>query len=220
MRESIQIDSVPIPVHNNVIVKIDDTYKVKQRESGVFLMNAAHDEAEADSEGFTLSEFIIRSGIVVSMPKILTKEYDWYPNEKEIQMFDRVFWPIVNFFNYRYLYTLDGELYIVVNYYDIHAKEVNGRPVPVNGFYLFKREKKEEVALQYVAEKDSEWYSIVSKPERDVVYERETFNYDDIWNKGDRCMLNVPPFQLEAKSSEEFNEPYYLAQKRHILIGL
>lgn len=219
MREEIQIERVPTPVHNEVIIKIDDTYKVRQRKSGVFLSNAAHDEAEADSDGFALSEFIIRSGIVVSMPRVLTMEYDWYP-EEEIKVGDKVFWPIVNFFNYRYLYTLDGELYIAIKYYDIHAKEVNGKPVGVNGYYIFKKEKKQEVALQYVAEKDSGWYSIVIKPEKEITYERDTFNYEDIWKEGDKCILNVPPFQLEAETAEEFGETYFLAQKRHIRIGL
>jgi hypothetical protein len=220
MRESTQIDNIPVPVHNNVIIKIDDTYKVKQRESGVFLMNAAHDEAEADSDGYTLSEFVIRGGVVVSMPRVLYPEYDWFPVENEINVGDKVFWPIVNFFNYRYLYKLNGELFIEVKYYDIHAKEIDGKPVPVNGFYLFKREKKKEVALQFIAEKDSEWYSIVKKPVKEVIYQRDTFNHDGTWSVGDKCMLNVPPFQLEAKTSEEFSEPYYLAQKRHILIAV
>lgn len=219
MRETIEIQKIPTPVHNEVIVKIDDNYKVKQRKSGVFLANSAHDEAEADSDGFELSEFIIRSGVVARMPRILTKEYDWLPVEGEIKEGDRVFWPIVNFFNYRYLYTLDGDLYIVVKYYDIHAKDLNGNPVPVNGYYLFAKEKKKEVALQYVAEKDSGWYTIKRKPENNVVYERSTFNADDIWEEEDKCLLNVPPFQLEANTSEEFGETYYLAQKRHILIA-
>ena len=220
MRETIQIDKIPTPVHNEVVIRIQDDYKVKQRNSGIFLSNAAHDEAEADSEGYELSQFIIRSGVVVKMPRILYPEYDWFANQREIKEGDKVFWPIVNFFNYRYLYMLSGELFIVVNYYDIHAKEIDGIPVPVNGYCIFEQEKKQEVAFEYVAEKESGWYSLVRKPEKDVIYERETFNYEDIWEVGDRCLLNVPPFQLEAKTSEEFEKSYYLAQKRHIRIAV
>lgn len=220
MREIIEIQKIPTPVHNEVVIKIHDDYKVKERKSGVLLANSAHDEAEADSDGFQLSEFIIRSGVVVKMPRVLTKEYDWFPVDGEIKEGDKVYWPIVNFFNYRYLYMLSGELYIVVKYYDIHAKEVDGEPVPVNGYYLFTKEKKKEVALQYVAEKDSGWYTIKRKPENDVIYERDTFNTEDIWNEEDKCLLNVPPFQLEADTAEGFKEDYYLAQKRHILIAL
>lgn len=220
MRETIQIEKIPTPVHNEVVIRIHDDYKVKQRKSGIFLSNAAHDEAEADSEGFELSQFIIRSGVVVKMPRIIYPEYDWFANSDEIKVGDKVFWPIVNFFNYRYLYTLDGDLYIVVRYYDIHAKEVDGAAVPVNGYCLFEKEKKNEVALQYEAEKDSGWYSLVKLPEQDVVYERETFNYANDWKEGDRCMLSVPPFQLEANTSEEFDKTYYLAQKRHIRMAL
>lgn len=209
---------VPTPMHNKVIVRIDDTYSLKMRKSGILAANAAHEEAEADSEGYELSEFIIRHGVVEKLPRVIFPEYDWQANENEINVGDKVFWPIINFFQSPIIHTFNGDVFIVVNYYDIHLKIVDSEPVPVNGYYLFEKCKKKESALDYSVEKDSGWYSIKAIG-KDVVYDNDNFNYPPIWETGDRCLLNVPPFQLEAKSSEELPGEYYLAQKRHILIS-
>lgn len=218
MREVIYMDKAPIPMHNNVIVKVDDTYSIKMRNSGIFASNAAHDEAECDSPGFELSEFIIRHGVVVNLPRKLYLEYDWYANEDEIKVGDKVFWNIVNFFNYPLIHTFNGEVFLEVKYWDIHLKEVDGKPVPVNGYYLFEKDKTEETALAYTVEKDSGWFKIKAIGE-EVTFENDYFNYPSIWEADDRCLLNVPPYQLEAKTSEQFDGEYYLAQKRHILIA-
>lgn len=214
MRDILYLNKPVIPTRNKVLVRVDDTYDVKKRNSGVLLANAAHEEAEANSPGFNISEFIIRKGVVEKMPRVLTPGYDWYP-EEEIAVGDEVFWPITRFFDYPVIKTLDSSVYLVVDYFDIHLKTVDGDPVPVNGFYLFTKEVAGKALLEYEYEEET-GYFILEKKGKDIRYVNENFNNNDNWEPGDRCKLNVPPFQLEAETSEEFGKQYFLAQKRHI----
>ena len=219
MRNVTFLETAPIPTHNKVLVRVKDTYDEKKTASGIILSNAAHFESEADSPGFNLSEWIVRTGVVEKMPRILSlSNYDWYPND-EISVGDQVYWPIVRFFEYEVIKTDDGGLFMLVDYHDIHLKKVDGVAIPVNGFILFTQEKRTESALEYSVEKDEQWFDIV-RIGQDIKYEYEPFNYEAEWEEGDRCILNVPPYKLEAETTREFDEQYFLAQKRHILMAI
>ena len=219
MRDILYLDKLVTPTQNKVLVRVDDTFDVKERNSGVILANAAHDEAEADSPGFNLSEFMIRRGVVERMPRTLTVGYDWHPVEGEISEGDTVYWPISRFFDYPVIKTLDDELFLIVDYFDIHAKREGDIVVPVNGFYLFSKQVAEKAILEYEYEEATGYY-ILEKMGVDVKYENDQYNVKPIWEEGDVCMLYVPPFKLEGDTSEEFDKEYYLAQKRHIRLAL
>ena len=104
------IDKIGIPPANKVLVKVSNSYSVRKTTGGIFVANAAHEEAEADSEGFNLSEWIIRKGEVVKISDSLTMgDYDWKPNLNEIKEGDIVHWPIVRFFNYPAFKDIDGD---------------------------------------------------------------------------------------------------------------
>jgi co-chaperonin GroES (HSP10) len=151
MRNVIHLKNTVIPTQNKVLVRIEDTYDIKKTDSGIWLPNAAHFEAEADSTGHNLSEFIIRTGVVEKMPRKLYRgNWDWYPNEDEIKEGDQVYWPIVRFFEYTVVKTDDGGLYILVDFHDIHMKKVNGKPIPVNGFYLFEQVISERKVFEHI----------------------------------------------------------------------
>lgn len=203
-------------MHNKVLVRVEDTYSVKERKSGILMANAAHEEAKADSPGFTLSEFIIRTGVIEKMPRSLVKAYDWYPKHGEIKEGDQVYWPIVNFFDYQKFKTIDGNYYIAVPYFDLHLKKVDGKPVPVNGYYLFSKEIVDKAIMEYEYQEETGRFVIEAIGE-DVEFEDPKNNFEPHWEVGDVCLLSVPPFQLEAETSEEFGKQYFLAQKRHIL---
>lgn len=215
MIDVIYMDKLQTPCESKVFVKIKNSYDIKVSKGGVFLKNAAHEEAEADSHGFQLSEFIIRSGIIEKMPEGFSMNgYDWNLNN-EIKVGDHVFWPIVRFFDYPLIQTEEG-LYLLIDIHDLIVKEVDGEAIPLNGFYLFTQENKETRFGVYVSKKPSGWYNLIRKGE-EIVYDNNSFNYKAPWKIGCRCFLMVPPFKLEADTGFEFKEEYFLAQKRHIL---
>jgi len=217
MKEILFVEKTKTPCENKILVRIEDKYSLKESKGGILLSNAAHEEAEADSPGFNLSEWIIRSGVVEEIPrKISSASYDWYP-AGEINKGDIVYWPIVRFFDYPVIRSHDG-LFVLVDYHDIFVKRVGPIPIPINGYYLFTQEIEKQKALEYVVEKPTGWYKLI-RMGMDVKYEYEGFNFKPLWKPGHLCYLNVPPFKLESDTGFDFKEKYYLAQKRHILIA-
>ena len=78
MREVEFIDKEIQPIHSEVLIRIEDTFDEKISKSGVVMVNAAHEEAEADSAGYTLSDWMIRYGAVAQLPRMITRTgYDW-----------------------------------------------------------------------------------------------------------------------------------------------
>lgn len=204
------------PTHNKVLVKVTDTYNIKKSKGGLILSNAAHEEAKADSEGYNLSEWIIRHGEVVRMPRTLTKTgYDWEPCE-EIEIGDEVYWSIVRFFDYP-AFKKDYDFYLVVDYCDIYLRKRKEEITPVNGYYMFTQETVTKSIMEYEYEKNTEWH-FLEKKGKDVVYDHH--NDTQVWEVGEKCLLSVPPFKLEADTDGEFDKQYFLAQKRHILLSI
>jgi len=170
--------------------------------------------------GFELSQWIIRTGVVHTMPRKLSMGgYDWEPNPGEIKVGDQVYWSIARFFQYPVIVTDDKKMFLLVDYHDLILKKVGDTPVPVNGFYLFTQMSSERKIFEHTIVDKLEEYKIVAIGD-EVEYELDQFNYDAIWEVGDVCTLLVPPFKLEAKISQEFDEEYFLVQKRHILMGV
>lgn len=219
MKKIIYLEKPIIPTLNKVLVKVVDTYDIKQRNSGVLMSNAAHDLAEADSDGYILSNFIIRKGIVSKMPRVLTDVYDWGHIPGEVKEGDLVYWPIPRFFDYPVIKTTNGELYLVVDYFDIYIKVVNNNVIPVNGFILFTPDIVSNGFREYEKKEKSGWF-IIEKMGLDVVFKDNKYNFESPWDIGDKCLLSVPPFSLESGVDEFFDKDYYLAQKRHIKMAL
>ena len=220
MKEVILLEKPITPVLNKVLIEIEDTYNSKISKGGIIMNNAAHFDAEADSTGFELSQWIIRTGAVHTMPRVLSKGgYDWTPIQDEVKVGDQVYWSIARFFQYPVLQTDDKRMFLLVDYHDLIMKKVEGNPIPINGFYLFTQMTDERKIFEHTIIDKLEEYKIVAIGE-EVQYEMNQFNYDSIWEAGDICTLMIPPFKLEAKISQEFDEEYFLAQKRHILMGV
>lgn len=219
MKDVIFLEKPIIPVQNKVLIEIEDTYDLKKSKGGVLMPNAAHFEAEADSTGYHLSEWIIRTGTVHAMPRELTMGgYDWHPNKDEVKVGDQVYWSIARFFNYPVIQTDDKRIFLIVDYHDLIMKKVGEKPVPINGFYLFTQQVVIRTVFEHVYEEKLEEYRIEAIGD-EIQYESDSFNYKAIWEVGDVCLLMVPPFKLEANISQEFKLEYFLAQKRHILMS-
>ena len=219
MREVIFLPKPITPTQNKVLIEIEDTYDIKTSKGGVLMSNAAHFDAEADSTGYNLSEWIIRTGVVHTMPRVLTMGgWDWMPNKGEVNVGDQVYWSIARFFTYPVIQTDDKRMFLLVDYHDLILKKVDGKPVPVNGFYLFTQMTEERKVFEHTIVDKLEEYKIVAIGD-EIQYESDSFNYESIWEVGDTCILMVPPFKLESKISQEFENEYFLAQKRHILMS-
>jgi len=220
MRNVHMVDKVGVPTGNKVLVKIDGKgFDIKKTDGGILIVNAADNDAEASSHGYSLSEFMVRTGEVVAVPGVLTSgSYDW-DTENELIVGDIAYWPIITFFDMQVVMDSDGFTYLLVDYHEIHLRERNGEIQPINGFYLFSGIIETEKALEYSVEKQSMWYSLKYKG-NNVNYHEKDYNYDDgIWQVGDECFLSVPPFKLEGELSKRFEKQYFLAQKRHILMS-
>lgn len=215
MRNIDLIDKEIQPLHSEVLIAIEDTFDIKTSKGGILMANAAHEEAEADSAGYTLSDWIIRYGTVARLPRMINKAgYDW-KTELEIGEGDIVFWNISRAFRNPVLKTLDGNLYTLINYHEIHAKKKREEITPVNGFCLFRNIKKEKVYFEYEFEEPSEWWEIV-KMGREVEYDYAHMNYKREFKEGDVCILSVPPFRLYSHIDGE--EELFVAQTRHIVL--
>lgn len=217
MKEVINVDTLATPPQGKMIVKIDDTYDERVSAGGVILPNAAHDEAEADGEGFNLSEWIIRHGTVVKMPRFLSNEdYDWETAD-EIQVGDQVYWPIVRFFDYPVL-RFEKQLFLIVDYFDILLRIREEEIRPVNGFYVFKQHPIIREWGAYRKEVYNPWFRLEMMGD-EVVYKNAEFNYPPEWKPGMDCLIFVPPIKLEADTNKSLDEDFYMAQKRHILMA-
>ena len=215
MRNVEFIDKEIQPLHSQVLIAIEDTFDIKTSKGGILMANAAHEEAEADSTGFTLSDWIIRYGTVARLPRMITGAgYDWKA-KLEIGEGDIVFWNISRAFRNPVLKTLDGKLYTLINYHELHAKKVGEKVIPINGYCLFKNVKVEKAYFEYEFDEPSEWWEIV-KMGKEVEYEYPHMNYKREFKEGDVCILSVPPFRLYANIDGE--EELFLAQTRHIVL--
>lgn len=199
-----------------LLVEIDYNYYERESKGGVILPNAAHEEAEADGDGFNLSEWIIRHGKVVRMGESDNESYDWV-SDGEIKVGDVVYWSIVRYFDYP-LIEVDKTYYLIVDYHDILVRVRNEELSPVNGFYLFTNEPLEDGWGAFVAVKHNPWYRLEQMGE-EVKYEHYEFNYSGIWEVGMDCLLLVPPIKLEADTNRHLDKDYFVAQKRHILMS-
>lgn len=215
MRNVEIIDKEIQPLHDEVLIEIQDTFDEKVSKGGVVMVNVAHEEAEADSTGYSLSEWMIRYGTVARLPRMITGAgYDW-KSALEIGEGDIVFWNISRAFRNPVFKTLDGKLYTLINYHEIHAKKVDGEVIPINGYCLFKNIKVEKAYFEYEFEEPSEWWKIV-RMGKEVEYEYPEMNYKREFMEGEECILSVPPFRLYAKIDGE--EELFLAQTRHIVL--
>lgn len=215
MKRLFETDTIGTPPNGKLIVKVKDQYSEMLSKGGIILHNAAHEEAECDSEGYMLSEWIMREGEVMAMPvDIQTEDFDWeYLHEVEIG--DTVHWPIVRFFDYP-AFRIGEDIFLIVDYGDLIAKERDGELTPINGFYLFTKIKETVKALAYEVEKDTMWFKLEKKGV-DVVYEDNRFNLPYLMNEGVHCLLIVPPYKFEGTMSQRLDKEYFLCQKRHIL---
>ena len=148
MRKEIIVDKLGEPVYNRVLIRVIDTFETFMSKGGIQLVNLTHEESWADSKEYNITEFVPRHGIVVTLPRKVTRGSFDYDTLNELQVGDMVYWSSISFKEHIPL-VYNDEKYLLVDYHDIVVRIRYGEMVPINGFGLFKSVPKTETVLAY-----------------------------------------------------------------------
>jgi co-chaperonin GroES (HSP10) len=220
MRNEIFTDKLGRPVRNKVLVSVDDHFNEIKTKSGLILPNVAHNEASANSPGYSFSEFIPRFGTVLALPKTITSGTFDYETKCEIEVGDTVYWNLIAFASCIPL-VCDEKKYLLVDYHELILFVDNKQQiVPINGYALFTAVPKETGFGVYVSRKEvTEKWKLHTKPLSQPKELNPRYYHDDIWEIGDVVLLKVAdkPFKLEGQFVSNLPEEVYAAPLRMIL---
>jgi co-chaperonin GroES (HSP10) len=222
MRNEIFVDKIGKPVMNNVIVEVVDTFDSFISKGGIKLVNAADKESWGDNTGYNITEFIVRYGTVVRLPKgIYPGSFD-YATECELQVGDVVYWNSISFKEHLPMICEDKK-YLLVDYHEILLRIRDGEMTPINGNVLLHAIQKEETALSYtkVYEKTEKW-KIYKKPEKKNIELSPRNEFTDIWEVGDTVYILVmdKPYRIEGYINRNLDEVVYACPLRMILCAV
>jgi hypothetical protein len=220
MRNEIHIKQLPTKVINNlVLVEVEDVFTSFKTKHGIQLVNLTEDDSWGDSTEYNISEFIMRYGTVVLVPEVISKGSFSYNTTPEIKAGDIVFWNLICFQDLIPL-KFGKKLYLLVDYHEIHAKESDGKLVPINGFGLFSPVSETFTALQYSVTKgiSDEWI-LEALPESNVEYVNPDKNASDIWSVGDKVRLLVrqSPYKLEGTIRRKLDKELYACPMNFVI---
>lgn len=219
MRNEIQIEKLGRPVMNRVLVSIKDTSDEFQTKGGIDVRSAYNADCYADSLGFNVSEFLPRSGVVVTLPSVISDfKYD-YMTENELQVGDTVFW---NLMSCRDMLVMDcdGAKYGQPDYHEILVRVRDGVVTPINGNVLLSAVEKSIKALEYtVVKKSSDIWKIERLPEKMPVSHIERRNSEVDWSVGDRVKLlvNQSPYRIEGELNKILDAELFCVPEHMIL---
>lgn len=219
MRNELNVPALGKPIQNNVLVEVTDIFDEFKTAAGIHVVNAAHEDAWADSKEYKISNFFIRHGRVVSTPdKIVPDSFDFIP-EIEIQEGDVVYWNIIAFKGSQPL-AYGNRKFLLVHYKELLLRVRNGQIKPINGNCVFSPVKEEHKFGVYtnVVDKTNKWV-VHTLPDKLPVEMNPRFAASDIWEVGDTVYLKVndKPFKLEGDFLKQFDEELYVAPVRMIL---
>lgn len=220
MRNEIYTDKLGRPVRNRVLVSIDDHFNEIKTKSGLILPNVSHNEASANSPGYSYSEFAVRFGTVVSIPKVITSGTFDYETKCEVEVGDIVYWNLISFASHIPL-VCDEKKYLLVDYHEIILKvDKNEQIVPINGNALFTSVPSEQTFGVFTLTKSiTEKWKVHTKPLSQPEELNPRYCHDDIWEIGDVVLLKVAdkPYKLEGKFVANLPEELFAAPLRMIL---
>lgn len=220
MRNEIYTDKIGRPLRNRVLVSIDDHFNEIKTKSGLILPNVSHGEASASSPGYSYSEFAVRFGKVVSLPKVITSGSFDYETKCEVEAGDIVYWNLLSFSSHIPL-VCDEKKYLLVDYHELILKvDKNEQIVPINGYCLFTAVASEQTFGVFTLTKSiTEKWKVHTKPLSQPHELNPRYYHDDIWEIGDVVLLKVAdkPYKLEGKFVSNLPEELYAAPLRMIL---
>jgi len=220
MRNQIYIDSLPTAmVNNKVLVGVEDTFEGFKTKGGIELVNLTEPDSWADSKQFNISEFVMRNGKVLLVPKVITKGSFTYNTDCELEIGDTVWWNLISFQNHVPL-IYNRKLYLMVDYHEILARKRDGKITPINGMGLFTPVAKTSTALSYCVQTgfSDEWI-LDTLPQRPLRYKDDRRSVSDIWAVGDKVRLLVggSPFKLEGTINKSLEKELYACPMNYVI---
>jgi len=220
MRGEIRISSFPKSVINNkVLVGVVDTFDSFTTKGGIKLVNLTLEDSWGDSNEYNISEFVMRHGQVILAPDVVTKASFNYNTKVELLPGDKVFWNLVSFQGHIPL-VYKKQLFLLVDYHEILARQRNGVLEPINGYGLFSPVPKTNQYLEYgiVEERSDEWI-LKTMPEQNVKYDKGSRTVSNCWSIGDhvRLLVHSSPFKLEGSINKSWNEDVYACPMNYII---
>ena len=219
MRNEIVVEKLGRPLNNLVLVEVIDTFDSFVSKGGIRVVNATADEAWADSNVASITEFIPRHGTVVALPRKLTSASFDYETEMEIKVGDVVYWNSISFKESIPL-VYEDKKYLLVDYHELHLRIRRNRVTPINGFVILRPVPETATALEYkVVTKVTLRWEIFIKPQKQNRELNPANEFEDIWEVGDIVYLLVRdmPFRIEGYMNKLFNEQLYAVPLRMIL---
>ena len=201
MRNEIQINQLGRPINNYVFVEIQDTTFQFKRESGIVIQKTYSEDAWSDAKGYSVSDFMPRSGIVAAVPNVIYPGNFDYKTELEIEVGDEVFWS-AHVVEGCAVLVCAGKKYLKIDYHHLLARRRDNDLCPINGYVLFKADPEVKTALAYTeTKKISDKWDIAILPEKLPVSLLKKRNVPMIWEEDDRVLLMVHSSPLKLESS-------------------
>lgn len=213
MRNEIQINRLGRPINNHVFVEIQDTSFEFKTESGIIAKSAFSEDAWSDAKGYSVSDFMPRSGIVSAIPRVLYPSGFDYKTELEIEVGDEVFWS-AHVVEGCTVLVCAGKKYLKIDYHHLLARRRSCEICPINGYVLFKAVPEVKTALAYTeTKKISDKWDIFILPEKLPVSLLRKRNVPMIWEEDDRVLLmvNSSPLKLESSLRSTMDVELYAA---------
>ena len=201
------------------MVEVEDVFSSFETKSGIQLVNLTENDSWGDSNQYNISEFVMRYGKVVLIPEVITKGSFSYNTIPEIKKGDIVFWNLICFQDLIPL-KFNEKLYLLVDYHELHAKESDGKLIPINGFGLFSPVSETFSALSYSKTQNiSDKWILEELPENNVIYDDPDKNASDIWEKGDmvRLVVRQSPYKLEGTIRRKLDKELYACPMNFII---
>lgn len=219
MRNELYVDMLVKPVCNKILVEVTDTFNEFRSKGGIDVVNAAHEEAWADSQVAVISEFVPRFGRVVSMPKKITRGSFDYETTNELLVNDIVYWNLISFKEHIPL-VYQKRKYLLVDYHEVIFRIRAGVMAPVNGFVLLTPVAEETKILEYRSRQNvTEKWKIFRLPENHNKELNPDNEFTPQWEEGDivHIMVFDKPFKVEGQINSALDKQYYAVYERMIM---
>ena len=221
MRGQLIIDAIPTGmVNNKVLVGVEDTFGTFTSKGGIIMVNLTEEDSWGDSAQYNISEFVMRHGKVLLVPKVISRGTFSYDTDCELKVGDTVFWNLISFQQHVPL-VYNKQLFLMVDYHEILAYKREDKITPVNGMGLFTPVQSEKKALSYAVQNTvtDEWI-LDAKPVTKVKYKDDRRSYDEnLWQVGDKVRLLVgsSPFKLEGTIKTTLDKQLYACPMNFII---
>lgn len=220
MRNELIVAKRPVRAVNNlVVVSVQDTFEGFRTRGGIELVNLTENDSWGDSGEYNISEFVMRYGTVEHVPEVISKGSYNYRTNVEVKRGDIVFWNLISFKDHIPI-VVEKQLFLLVDYHELIARERDGEVTPLNGMGLFSPvELKQKIIAHTITAKLSDDWILEKLPDNKVVYDDHSRSDSDVWEVGDKVKLLVrqSPYKLEGTIRRRLEKELYACPIKYII---